>query len=116
MGRLHQRLDQIAGAPAIDRLILDSETRSGVSPNRPSEFFQPSFVSLAAWHVQSEPSWSRRATYRASCLRASPPLGGGTLSLRSSVNRPPERINPASAIERVHLACGRCVPSWEIWP
>jgi hypothetical protein len=39
---------------------------------------------------------------------------GGALSLRSSVNRPPERINPASAIERVHLACGRCVPWWEI--
>jgi hypothetical protein len=25
---------------------------------------------------------------------------------------PAERINPASAIQRVHLSCGRCVPSW----
>ena len=63
----------------------------------------------------SDPRWAGRrfAGARLRCQKRrydGVPCGGfGHLSIV-----PAERINPASAIERVHLACGRCVPSWEI--
>jgi hypothetical protein len=63
----------------------------------------------------SDPRWSGRrfAGTRLRCQKRrydGAPCGGlGHLSIA-----PVERINPASAIECVHLTCGRCVPSWEI--
>ena len=67
------------------------------------------------WIDPSDPRWSGRrfagARLRCQKRRYDGVLCGGFGHL-SIV--PPERINPASAIERVHLACGRCVPSWEI--
>ena len=63
----------------------------------------------------SDPRWAGRrfAGARLRCQKRrydAVPCGGfGHLSIA-----PAERINPASAIESVHLACGRCVPSWEI--